>query len=474
MKRILIPFSLLLILFLFQGQTAFAGLDQSVQSQLGDDNISVSIREIDSGELLYGKNADVPMKPASTLKLLTASAALEMLGPEYRFQTSLYTHGEVEGKVLNGDVYIKGGGDPTLQKKDFIMMASVLKHAGIEKVNGNLHGDDTFFSGAPLTPGISKEDESYYFASRISALTMSPDQDYDAGTIIVHVNATKVGARPHIAVEPGTAGMAIHNQAATVRGSQENTIEILREHGTNKITVTGQIPINTAFKDWVTLNDPTVNTLQMIKDEFEEFGIRFSPTYEIQRNKVPKDAQLLYKKRSLPLEALVVPFLKLSNNSIADILVKTMGREINGKGDTAEGINALNEFGFSLGLDMDRWKLEDGSGMSPNNRATANQLSLLLSRMNVQPNFLLLYKSLPVGGHKDRLIGGSLKKRFHNERYKNRVIAKTGHISGVYTLAGYLHANSGITYSFAIMTQNQESARLSAIDHVVEQIIETY
>ncbi|RHW38550.1 D-alanyl-D-alanine carboxypeptidase/D-alanyl-D-alanine-endopeptidase [Lysinibacillus yapensis] len=453
---------------------AFANLDDLVQTRLGNEDISVSIREIDSGELVFEKNGEVGMKPASTLKLLTAAAALEKLQPHYRFKTKLFIDGELKEKVLNGNIYIKGGGDPTLQKKDLVFMASTLKHYGISHVNGNLYGDDTFFSGEPLTPGILKEDESYYFAARISALTISPDEDYDAGTIILNVHAVNPGGRPIVTAEPGAGGMEIINRARTVEKSQKNTIEILREYGTNKILITGNIPSQTTFKDWVTLNDPTLNTLQLMKDNLEEIGITFANHSEIERKKVPEEANLVLTKKSLPLDSLMAPFLKWSNNSIADILTKTLGSEVKGKGNLDEGIRAMKDFGNSMGLQMEKWELEDGSGMSPNNRATANELTDLLSKMAVNPNFLLLYKNLPIGGRTDRYMGGTLLNRFLEEPYKNRVIAKTGHIEGVYTLAGYVQANSGMVYSFAIMTQNQTYNRKPDMDDVVKQIIVEY
>ncbi|MFC7684664.1 D-alanyl-D-alanine carboxypeptidase/D-alanyl-D-alanine-endopeptidase [Ureibacillus sp. GCM10028918] len=473
-KLILSIITILLLIIPSHFVQAAPSIENTVQAQLGNENISVSLRELNNGELLFEKNGDIAMKPASTLKLLTASAAIEMLGPDYRFQTKLYIDGEIKGKTLNGDLYIQGGGDPTLQNKDFTFMASVLKFNGIHQINGNLYGDDSIFSGEQLTPGIAKEDESFYFAARTSALTMSPDNDYDAGTIIIHVHATNAGERPIISAEPSTSGMVINNQALTVNKNQQNTIEILREYGTNQITITGNIPYNKTFKDWVTLFDPTINTLQAIKESFQKSGLAFTKNSSIERKFVPKEAGIFYTKHSLPLAALMQPFLKLSNNSMADIFTKTLGREFNGKGDTNEGLIALKEYGISIGLNMENWHFEDGSGMSHTNKVTANELSLLLTKMSESPTFKLVHSSLPIGGQTERKVGGSLKNRFKEEKYRNRVIAKTGHISGVYTLAGYVEASSGRTYAFAIMTQNQTFIRLNAIDEVVKKIIMEY
>lgn len=473
-KRKLSIIAFILILIPVHFVYAASSLDQTVQTQLGNENISVSIRALESGKLLYEKNGEVAMKPASTLKLLTAAAALDILGPDFRFQTNAYINGEIKDKVLYGDVYIKGGGDPTFQKKDFKMIASVIKHQGIDEINGNLYGDDTLFLGEQLLPGISIEDESFYFATRNSALTMSPDNDYDAGSMILNVTATSIGKPPFVLADPNTSGMIIHNQAVTVNKNQKNTIDILRKYGTNRIDITGNIPIDTTLKDWVSLNDPTINTLHAVKKELEDFGITFNEQSKIDRKPVPIQAKNIYLKHSIPLKSLLVPFLKLSNNSIANILVNTIGKQARGKGSLVDGIDAIKEYGAIKGLNMYHWKLEDGSGLSHTNQVTSNELSLLLTKMYEDPNFDIFYSSLPIGGQSDRLIGGSLRKRFIDVAFQNRVIAKTGHISGVYTLAGYVKTNSGKTYSFAIMTQNQTSIKLSSIDEVVKKIVTLY
>ncbi|MFP3919046.1 D-alanyl-D-alanine carboxypeptidase/D-alanyl-D-alanine-endopeptidase [Lysinibacillus telephonicus] len=476
MKKKLVVILLLTLLLINHDKivSANSNLENIVQSQLGNDNISVSVRSLETGEVIYMKNGDVGMKPASTLKLLTAAAALNVLGSNYRFDTMVYIDGLVVDGVLRGDVYIKGGGDPTLQKKDFVAFADTLMHQGIKMIDGNLYGDDTLFSGPQLTPGVASADESYYFASRTAALTMSPDNDYDAGTIIIDVSPSSVGRQPIISARPNESGMIIQNNAVTVNANQSNTIQIERQYRTNTIVVTGNIPIGSSFKDWVTLYDPTINTLHAIKNTFRQRGIDFLGNSAVDRKEVPADASMIYTKHSLPLKVLINPFLKLSNNSIADILIKTLGKEASGKGTTEAGVSVLKDYGIMLGLDANQWSLEDGSGISHNNRVTANELTKLLFKMQGEPNYKEFYAALPIGGEKDRLQGGSLSKRFNSKPYTERVVAKTGSISGVYTLAGYVKAASGQTYAFAIMTQNQSSIAIPSIDEVVKYMINSY
>jgi len=462
-----------LFMFCYVHPIQAKSLNETIQQYLGTDNISVSIRDPETGEIVYEKNGDVGMKPASTLKLLTAASALHTLGEQHRFQTDVYTDGKIENGELVGNLYFKGRGDPTFQKNNFLQIADILKVLGVHSIRGNLYGDDLHFQGAALSPGIAKDDESYYYAPRISALTMSPDQDFDAGTMIVHVKPTEIGNKPMIEFEPNDCGMIFINQAKTVASNEKNTIEIIRKHRSNEVVISGNIPVGEPHKDWVTLNDPTLNTLIAFKKTLEEASVSFYDT-AIERKAVPKNAVLLYTKHSLPLEVLVHPFLKLSNNSIADILVKTMGQTVYGHGDFKSGLNVIRYYGEQIGLNMEFWQLEDGSGISYKNRTTANELTNLLVIVRHEPYFPIFFSSLPVGGEKKREIGGSLRERYLDDHLKGRVFAKTGHISGVYTLAGYVKAKSGKMYAFAVMTQNQQKNKIKDIDKVVEAMMEQY
>ncbi|HWL22959.1 MAG TPA: D-alanyl-D-alanine carboxypeptidase/D-alanyl-D-alanine-endopeptidase [Ureibacillus sp.] len=477
MKRKIVGYAILLLLIsitLFPNNVYAATMDDKISSELGTSNISISVRSIDTGNVMYQNNGDVGIKPASTLKLLTAASALEVLGENYRFTTQFYYDGEIKDNVLQGNIYVKGGGDPTLQEENFRTFSSVLKRAGITSISGNLYGDDTMFIGPQLTPGIAKYDESYYYGARTSALTMSPDNEYDSGTIFVQVNANAIGKSPIVQVKPNLSGMVIQNNATSVTASEKDTLKIYREYNTNQVIITGQIPVGNISKEWISLEDPTINTLYAIKNVLKDTGISFSSYSIIDRKTVPSDATLLYTKKSIPLKKLMIPFLKLSNNSIANILVKTMGKEEFGVGSLEHGLQAMNDYGRQLGLQMNEWSLEDGSGMSHNNKITANQLTSLLYLVRNKPYFSVYYNSLPIGGKSDRLVGGSLRERFNTPYLMDRVVAKTGYISGVYTLAGYFKAKSGKQYIFSIMTQNQTSIKLNSIDEVVKTFIDSY
>lgn len=445
-------------------------MEQAVSQHFDTSNTSVSIRSVQTEKVLFDHRGDAPMRPASNLKLLTGAAALHTLGEDYRFSTMLYIDGEIMGTTLAGDVYIKGGGDPTLLPSDIAEFAKVLKRQGISKINGHIYGDDTFFSGSTLSPGVEKQDETYYYGARTSALTLSPTDDFDASTVVVTATGGTVGKAPTYSILPNAAGMKVKNNAKTVAKGQKTTISIKRKYNTNEIVISGTIARGNSKKEWVSMHDPTMNTLSAVKKMWQSAGITFAKDSTIKRATVPQTAQMISAKQSRTLKELYPIFMKLSNNSIADMLVKTMGQEMHGKGDLTTGLQVVRDYGKTLGMDLTNWHITDGSGLGMNNKATANAQTLLLTTL--QPN-KTFYAGLPVGGVKDRLIGGTLKNRFTQFPLQHNVVAKTGYITNTYALSGYVTAKSGRTFAFSVMTSQPRSA-IKNIDAFVKVIYINY
>ncbi|RUL57019.1 D-alanyl-D-alanine carboxypeptidase/D-alanyl-D-alanine endopeptidase [Lysinibacillus antri] len=468
-----ILFVLMSGLFTIDAQ-ANSAIDNTVKSNLGNTNYSVSIRELSSGNLLYENKGNNPIKPASTLKLLTSAAALDILGENYTFTTEVLTDGKVKDGILYGNLYLRGEGDPTLQVKDFVTFSYTLKSGGIKQVNGNIYADDSWFTGAKLTPGIVPEDETYYYAAPITALTLSPNDDYDASTVIVTANGSKVGAAPSISAVPNTSGLQLINNAKTVGKGSKNTLKIVRKHNTNQVVISGNIPLGSSTKEWATMQHPTLSTLYSFKSALVTQGIKFSKDSTIGYLKTPPTAESIAVKKSQTLKQLMPKFLKLSNNSIADILVKTLGKTQYDIGDWEHGLIVLNEYGESIGLNMENWQLEDGSGMSHKNKVSANEQTLLLVNLKQAPFYPVMLSSLPVAGNSDRLIGGTLKNRFTQAPFRDNIVAKTGSLDEVSTLAGYAKGKSGKWVTFSILVEHKNNHYRNQIDTIVKKIITTY
>lgn len=335
--RKIIQLVILFALFFSLPIQSFASVNSTVTTHLGKNNAAVTVRDAETGKIVYSQNGDKLMRPASNMKLVSGAAALEMLGEDYRFKTDLYIDGLIVNGTLNGNVYIKGSGDPTLTREDFIEFSDILMKNGIRTINGHLIGDDKAFSGSTLPPGVIKSDETYYFGARTSAITMSPNNDFDASTIIITASPGKVGAKPSFTIYPNSSGMVISNQAKTVKKGSANTVTIKRAYNTNRIIISGNLPQGSSKKEWVTLQDPSKNTMDAIKQTLKGKGLKFVKSSQLKIGKVPQDATLLYTNESRTLAAIFPAFMKLSNNSIADILVKTMGKEQLGKAARLKG-----------------------------------------------------------------------------------------------------------------------------------------
>lgn len=439
-------------------------------TRLKDSTSSIVVRKASSGEVVYQFNADRGVAPASNQKLLTAAAALETLGEEYRFRTEVLMDGAISNGVLRGNIYLRGMGDPTLMKKDLDLFASRLVKQGIQRIEGNIVGDDTFFDEVRLSPSVMKNQETYSFAAQVSALTLSPDNDYDAGSIIVEAKPTTRGRATKVTMTPKTSFVNVVNQSKTVAKGQANTLRIYRKHGTNTIFITGNAPIGSSGKkEWVAVSNPTAYTLHEFKNSMINKGIRFSNSANV-RGTTPTAAKLLTHRNSMPLKDLMVPFMKLSNNTHAEMLAKTMGNEVYGEGSWIAGLLVMSEFTAAIGLDQKQWRIVDASGLSLNNRVSASQLSELLYVARSKPWYRTFVRSLPVAGANERFIGGTLRNRMKTAPAKGNIVAKTGSLTRVNALSGYAETSGGETLIFSILTQGQKTSAVPVIDRMAVAI----
>lgn len=417
---------------------------------------AVSVRSANSGELLYETFGDVRLKPASNMKILTGAAALDLLGEDYTFKTKVLTDGNKRGKVLHGNIYLKGKGDPTLLKKDFADLAESLYNQGIQRIHGHVIADDSWYDDVRYSEDVSWNDEYQYYGAQISALTASPNEDYDAGTVIVEVEpAKKAGKKAHVKVTPNTDYVSITNKVKTVAESSKRKIKIERKHGNNEIIVQGEIPVkSTNSRNWVAVWEPSMYALDLFVSALKEKGIKITRNSTLKRGKAPKEATLLAEKESMPLKELMIPFMKLSNNTHAEILVKEMGKVHAGEGSWKMGLKVMNETLQELGLNTTSLKIRDGSGISHVNMIPANDISHFLYTIQGHSWFPSLLESFPVAGVEERFVGGTLRNRMKDTPAAENVQAKTGSLTGVSALSGYVTNSKGELLIFSIILNN--------------------
>lgn len=458
----------------------YAQLGHDINKILQDERIKgatigVSVRQAKTGELIYDHLGDARLHPASNMKLLTGAAALETLGEDYRFSTEVLTDGKVAAGVLQGNIYLKGKGDPTLLESDFDLLAKNLVAKGIKTVNGNLIGDDTWYDNTRLSPDITLSDESYYYAAQVSALTASPSDDYDAGTVIVEAKPNKkVGEPATFTVHPKTDVVKVINQSNTGKSGAAKDLLIERQHGTNNILITGTVPKGgTATREWIAVWEPSNYALNLFKKSLNEKGIKFTGPAKVLLGKAPAEATVLTSKKSMSLKDLFIPFMKLSNNAHAEFLTKEMGKVIYGEGSWEKGIQVIEETSAKFGLNEETMMIRDGSGLSQISLIPSNEITELLYAVQDKPWYDAFLNSLPVAGMKDRLVGGSLRNRMKTAPTAGNVKAKTGSLTSVSSLSGYATTKDGELMVFSILINN-DLETVTPIEDQIATVIASY
>lgn len=450
-----------------------ASLDAIITSAPGlkGSQFSIVVRDVKSGRTLYERNADQRLIPASTLKLLVSTAALERLGPGYRFTTSVSATGRIENGTLQGNLYVRGTGDPTIRPADYADLAARVASLGIRTITGNLVFDDTWFDGRLIAPGWTTDDESFGFGAPISALTASPDNDYAPATVDIHVKAgATVGTPLLVEMTPPNGYVKVLNAGLT---GTSNTLTVTREHGLERVVVRGMLPVDAEPQ---MLSVSVGNPSQYVADLFHR-ALRAQHVQVdgliIIGEATPDDATLLTEHLSMPLSRITVPYLKESINGYAESITKALGRAFGNEGSWSAGIGSITQFLRDNGIDYPMRQV-DGSGLSRYNSISVKTFSDLLVDAHSKPWFDIWYSALPVAGNPDPLIGGTLRNRMRGTPAENNAHAKTGSMSGVSGLSGYVTDAEQHLLAFSMLTNNALVPVKSIEDAIVVELASSH
>ena len=444
---------------------------------------AVKIINLDSGETLYQRNEELSLLPASNAKLYTSAAVLDILGPSFRYETSIYSDGPLEQGTVQGNLYIRGTGDPSIggrynKEKDpkhiFRTLANELKRAGVRMVEGDIIGDDDAFEDAPLGIGWSWDDEPYYYSAEINALT------YYDNSVQVILKGQRPGMPTLLSWSPKSSYVVVNNQSITVPADSSKDNEYSRVRNTNIIDVRSEIPAGIVDTSYITISNPTLFFGHVFRDVLVEEGISVKgvvrdiddlanqPRYEMRR------FRKLTTHTSPPLDELVETLNKESQNLYAELFIRTLGvhHPINDPdidpGSAEMGLNAALETYARAQIDTSRIQLVDGSGLSRMNLVTANMTANLLKYMWNHPYATVrqaFYNSLPIGG-----VDGTLEDRFEAGPAFRNVRAKTGTLTGASSLSGYVSSKAGTPYLFVLMCNNY-TVKTSEVRRTQDKII---
>ena len=449
----------------------------------------IEVANLRTGRRLFRHNPVQLFTPASNTKLLTAAAALRRLGPTFRYETRLYVDGPVRNEVLHGNLIVRGSGDPTLggyeQREDptavFRDWADSLKAAGITRVEGDIIGDDDPFSDVPLGEGWSWNDVPSSYAAEINGLV------FNTNAIDLEVRGGRQpGAPGRITWTPfETEFVRVRNQTRTVPGDSSSDEEYDRPFGENTFTVRSRIHPNEIQDETLTITDPTRYFTHTLRRVLLQEGISVAgrgvdvDRMSIDPHYAADSVRQVGTYRSPPLRKIVQTMNHESQNLYAEQLLRTLAlvnrpdttSEELTKGSAALGALAAKTELAEVGVDTSRVQMVDGSGLSRKNYLSPRAMTRLLESMWVDADSTLrsaFYESLPTGGRE-----GTLEYRYrHGAAAQGNVQAKTGTLSSVSALSGYVETAQGTPLSFVIFC-NHHMADTDAVRAAQDAIVNT-
>jgi len=399
---------------------------------------------------LLQHQATKALNPASTMKLVTSYAALALLGPSYRWKTDVYIDGILRDGVLNGNLYIKGYGDPNMMADDFNRLLRTLYNGGVHEINGDLVIDNTYFASvSPPAGSFDDEPLRAYNATpnafMVNAKNTSFKFDADASTV-------------NISIEPLMPEIKIVNQLKVKAGDCSSwrsnfTYDVTPQNTGATVTFRGYYPTNCGQKYLELLvMDENFYHLSLFKSLWKSLGGTFNGNLRLQA--VPMNAQKAMQYESEPLAQILPNMNKWSINLMARQLLLTIAAEKLGAPATeTNAALVVRDWLNSLGLNFNELTIENGSGLSRIERISAAHLGAMLVNAYYSPVMPELIASLPISA-----VDGTMQKRLKESQLIGRAHLKTGSLSGVYTLAGYVLAQSGERYVVVLMVNDAKAA----------------
>lgn len=420
--------------------------------QVLDDSIFIPARagmkivSLETDGVLYERNSTMLMRPASNMKLLTSSTAIGLLGKDFQFKTAVLADTAMVTDTLAGNLYFKGYGNPDLKSSDLDTLVAQIKSSGIASIRGDILADVSYFDDLYWGEGWMWDDEPYQFEAFITPLSIN-----DNCVKVTVSPGEQTGDTVLVSIEPKTTYVHLINRAVTVPDSATVPLEVTRlfKERLNTITVDGQIRAASPPREYfLSVWKPELYAAQLLKEALQRSGISVGGNPKT--GLTPTSAKQL-GFHTWRFDSMLVNLNKVSDNLSAENTLKTIGAITRGVPGTArDGIEEAKLFLSQFGVDTTKFLMVDGSGVSHYNLLTAEMLVQLLRGVARRNDlFPLFYESLPIAG-----VDGTLSARMKGTLAERNLRAKTGSISGVSSLSGYVKTLDGETLAFSILMQN--------------------
>ncbi len=416
---------------------------------LGHSHAGVVVYSLDEGRVVYAFHPDELLNPASNTKIFTTAAALARLGSDFRYLTEVYVDAPPRDGVVEGNLTLRGHGDPSLVSERIWQMSNDLWHAGLREVKGDLILDDTAFDAVVEGPGWDQDRSDRAYMAPVSALSCN----YSSFALFV-APGDRPGAKGRVEIEPMSAYFKIDNRVLTGSGSRrlrKPTTSGHMAHDGYHVTVTGRVPVGQPSTTlWRRVGDPTLYCGETVKELLGRRGIKIHG--KVRKAAVSPTAVLFHTSESETLDLLIKRVNKQSQNFVAESILKTMGAQRGeGPGSWPSGVDAAADFlEHDVGITRNSYVMKNGSGLNDVNRFSPAQvvkvLAYMYPRLTLAPEYL---SSLGIAG-KD----GTVRFRMGGTPAVGRVRAKTGTLEDVTALSGYAESASGHHYAFSILVND--------------------
>jgi D-alanyl-D-alanine carboxypeptidase/D-alanyl-D-alanine-endopeptidase (penicillin-binding protein 4) len=433
--------------------------------------VGIKVTSLETGKVLFEENGSKLLRPASNMKLYTVAAALDRLSPDYRFVTSVYAAASPDAAgILHGDLTIYGRGDPSIAARfnsgDYFKgindLAAQIAAAGVKRVEGDLVGDETYFTGPQYGSGWNWEDLQWWYGAEVSALTVN-----DNALDLFVKPGSAVGLPAVITTGPPDPLLAIVNHVVTGAGGSKRVLALHRGLGTDALEIQGSIPLDDrGYTAGVGISHPGLLFVYLLRSSLAQRGVAFTgksrtipaPAYSNgSTTSRPSGPIEIARMQSPPLSLIAAQTLKPSQNLYTELILRTLGRVVPpspGSPDTRRtseeaGLEIVKTFLREAGVNSSGLTLNDGSGLSRNDMITAEASVQLLTYMSRHRYASVFRAALPIAG-----VDGTLRNRMRGTPAENNVRAKTGSLSSASSLAGYLTTAGGESLVFSIMVNN--------------------
>jgi D-alanyl-D-alanine carboxypeptidase/D-alanyl-D-alanine-endopeptidase (penicillin-binding protein 4) len=464
--KILILFLILSAKFIFAGQNNLqVSLQNKIDNIINDKSLNVcsigiEIVDVTTDKVLYSLNSEKLFHPASNLKLLTTAAAIHLLPSKFQFKTIISINGTLNSGSVDGDLIISGFGDPLFSNTDLDSIVVKIQKLGIRKINGAILLNESYFDSLKWGHGWMWDDEPDPTAPIISPICI------DQNTVKIKVSPNKIlNNAPLIEFSPHSDYFSTINRAFTSNDTSLPELTLTRIRGTDTILLNGRIALNDSSQEFqISIFEPEKYFLHILFEKFKSAKIEVLG--KITHAQLNKPRQLF--SISHDIDSVLHQANKMSDNLCAENLLKTISAELLHKpGSTTDGINLLKDFLYKSNIDTSLMFLADGSGASWYNAVSPKSIVNMLCSEYKKTSFKRFFETLSIAG-----VDGTLKNRLKGTPSENNVHAKSGTLTGINCISGYVQTTDNKIIAFSILI-NHCPVGQKEMRNIEDRIIET-